>query len=303
MKKVLLTGATGFIGRHCLPLLLEKGYQVHAVSTKPARGQAPGATWHQADLLDPGQVYALLKSVAPTHLLHLAWYIVPKLSWTSLENLRWVKGSLDLLQAFAVNNGRRIVTAGTCAEYDWRYGYCSEQVTPLTPATLYGVCKNSLQSLVSAASAQAGISSAWGRIFFLYGPHEPLQKLVSSVIVSLLRGQPAPCTHGNQIRDFLYVKDVAAAFVNLLESELTGPVNIASGKPVALKEIVSKIALKQNRPELLLLGAIPAPENEPALLVADTRRLDSELGWRPGYDLDRGLDETIDWWKNNLPGI
>jgi len=283
-----------------LPTLLANGYEVHAVSSKAAPEDRSGARWHEVDLLEPGRAAELVDKVRPTHLLHLAWYAVPRKYWTSPENLRWVQASLNLLQVFASRGGRRIVAAGSCAEYDWRYGYCSEQVTPLLPATLYGACKHSLQIMLESFARQTGLSAAWGRIFFLYGPGEYQTRLVASVIGSVLKSEPAPCSHGRQVRDFLYVQDVADAFVALLESDVSGPVNIASGRPVALKDIIYEIAEKAGRQDLIRLGALPAPENEPGLLVADTSRLSNEVGWSPGYNLNQGLEETISWWKKQL---
>ena len=238
MKRVLLTGATGLIGRHCLPTLLAQGYEVHTVSTRAASTHLPGVHAHQADLLDPSQLATLLASVQPSHLLHLAWYTQPGAYWTSLENIRWVQASLGLLQAFAAHGGRRVVMAGSCAEYDWSYGYCTEHITPLQPATVYGKAKHALQLLEDAFAKQAQISAAWGRLFFLYGPHEYPDRLVAAVTRALLQGQPARCSHGNQIRDFLYVQDAADAFVALLTSDVRGAVNIGSGTPIALKQII-----------------------------------------------------------------
>jgi nucleoside-diphosphate-sugar epimerase len=300
MKKVLVTGATGFIGRHCLPLLLERGHKVHAVSSRDSVDKLPNVHWHRADLLDLEQVSVLIAKVRPTHLLHFAWFTVPVKYWNSLENLRWVRASIDLLETFTAYGGERIVMAGTCAEYDWRYGYCSEQTTPLASTTLYGICKNSLQNMLDAFARQAGLSAAWGRVFFLFGPHEHPDRLISSVICALLKGEPARCSHGNQIRDFLYVKDVAEAFIALLESNIAGAVNIASGYPVAIKDAIMKIAEKLHRKDLIQLGVLPVSAYEPYLLVADVSRLTNEVGWEPKYDLDRGLQQTIAWWKNHL---
>jgi nucleoside-diphosphate-sugar epimerase len=154
--------------------------------------------------------------------------------------------------------------------------------------------------MLDAIARQAELSTAWGRIFFLYGPHEHPDRLVPSVISSLLLNKQAQCTHGNQIRDFLYVRDVADAFVALLGSDVEGPVNIASGRPVLMKDIIQKIANRLARQDLIQLGAIHAPANEPPLLLADVRRLNTEVRWEPKYDLDLGLDETISWWKNQL---
>jgi nucleoside-diphosphate-sugar epimerase len=302
MNKILITGATGFIGRHCLPTLSARGYEVHAVSTNGSIDNRfnSDVRWHKVDLLDSDSLWNLMSKVKPSHLLHFAWYAVPGKYWTSLENLRWVQASLDLLQAFILHGGKRAVMAGTCAEYDWRYGYCSERTTPLAPSTLYGTCKHSLQIMLDSAAEQTGLSTAWGRIFFLYGPNENPNRLVSSVIRSLLLGEPALCSHGNQIRDFLYVQDVADAFVALLESDVEGPVNIASGRPVVLRDIILKIARKLDRQNLVRFGAIQAPENDPPLLIADVSRLANEVGWIPNYDLDRGVDQTISWWRSHL---
>lgn len=299
MKRVLLTGAGGFVGRHCLHALLAQGYQVGAVaSRKHAPPPAlPGVHWYSADLLDREQISALLAEARPTHLLHCAWYAVPGKYWTAPENFRWVEAGLHLLEAFADQGGQRVLGVGSCAEYDWRDGHCSELATPLNPATTYGVCKHAFQLLLSAFSKHARLSAAWGRLFFLYGPHEPWERLVASAIRSILLEEPARFTHGQQIRDFLYVQDAADALVALLDSDVLGPVNIASGAPVAVKEVVQQIADQLGRPDLVRLGALPAPENEPLLLLADVARLRDEVGWSPRYELASGLAETINWWK------
>jgi len=300
MRRILLTGATGFIGRHCLPILVTKDLEVHAVSLEPITEKRTDVHWHQADLLDAQQVARLMADVGPSDLLHFAWYTVPGEYWNSSENLSWVRASLELLQAFAQEGGHRVVMAGTCAEYDWRYGYCSENLTPLAPKTLYGACKHSLQAMVTSFAEHTGLSAAWGRIFLLYGPHEHPGRLVSSVIRAILKGEPARCTHGNQMRDFLYVEDVADAFVELLESDITGAVNIASGFPLTVKDMVYRIAEKLDGKSLVSLGAVSASPSEPPLVVADVRLLKNGLGWLPTFDLDRGLDRTIAWWQKSL---
>jgi len=300
MKTVLVTGATGFIGQYCLPLLLERDFEIHAVTSRDLNEAVSEIHWYKADLLDPEQARTVMVKVKPSHLLHLAWHTVPGEYWTSTENLRWVQASLDLLQTFVSHGGHRVVMAGTCAEYDWKWGFCSEEITPLTPETLYGACKHSLQSMLDAFSKQTGLSSAWGRIFFVYGPHEHPERLVSSVIRSVLKGEPARCSHCNQIRDFLHVEDVASAFVALLESHVQDAVNIGSGQPVALKKVVGIIAEKLGRPDLIRLGEKASPPDDPLLLTADTRRLKEDVKWIARYGLEAGLDQTIQWWKMHL---
>jgi len=226
--------------------------------------------------------------------------VVPGKLASAFENYFWVQASLELLRQFYEYGGQRIVMAGTCFEYDLQYGYCSEFRTSKAPSTYYGKCKNALQILLDAYSDRVGLSSAWGRIFFLYGPHEYPTRLVPSVIRSILRGEPALCSHGNQIRDYLHVEDIADAFVTLLESDVTGHVNIASGHPVTLKDIIYKIAKTLNGTNLVRLGALPATPNDMPLVVADVGRLFNEVGWKPNYELDRGLKQTINWWREQL---
>lgn len=301
MKRVLLTGASGFIGRHALSALLARGYEVHAVSSKPvaAELQFEGVRWHHADLL-AGQGTRLVNLIGPTHLLHLAWYTAPGKFWASAENLRWVQASLELLGGFAECGGRRAVVAGSCAEYDWQHGICSEETTRLAPATLYGACKQGLGLIFEAFARQMGMSAAWGRIFFLYGPYEYPERLVASVVRALLQNERARCSHGEQVRDLLFSQDVGEAFVALLDSEVTGAVNIASGNAVALRDVVARIGEKLGRQDLIQLGALSVPANDPPVLVADVSRLREEVGWQPRYDLERGLDATIRWWTEQL---
>lgn len=302
IKKVLLSGAAGFIGRHTIPLMIESGYEVHAVDCidQPFFKKEPCLFWHKCNLLSTNQQKRLLAEVKPTHLLHFAWYTTPSKYWTALENIRWVQASLDLLMNFINQGGKRAVLAGSCAEYDWSYGYCSEKVTPTRPSTLYGTCKQSLQEILGHLSRQTGLSSAWGRIFYVYGPHEHPSRLVPTVIRSLLKGKNARCRHGNQIRDFLFVKDVASAFVALLESDVQDPINIGSGQPIAIKTVVEWIANYLKSPELIEFDAFPVSDIEAPLLVADVRNLTQKVGWSPKYSLEAGLEATIAWWHKNL---
>jgi hypothetical protein len=146
---------------------------------------------------------------------------------------------------------------------------------------------------------QTELSGAWGRISYSYGPHEHRDRLVPTVIRSLLQGLPARCSEGSQIRDFLH--DVASASVGLLDSEVAGPVNIASGRPVAVREVIYNIADKLGRRDLIQLGVVPVHAGQPPVLIADTTRLVDEVGWSPEYDLDSGLHQTIEWWHEQTP--
>jgi nucleoside-diphosphate-sugar epimerase len=297
VSRVLVTGASGFIGRHTLPRLLESGFEVHAVSRDSRSGDDVG--WHRCDLLDPAAGEALVRELEPTHLLHLAWYAEPGLYWTAAENVRWLEASLRLLRTFSAT-GRRAVTAGTCAEYDWSFGVCSERETPLRPATLYGECKRSLSSVGERLAAQAGLSLASARVFFVYGPGEHPERVVASVVASLLRGEDALCTTGTQVRDYLHVADVASAFVELLRSDVTGPVNVGSGEPLPVRRLLSTIGEAVGAPDLIRFGERPERPGEPPLIVADTRRLVDEVGWSAHHTLRSGIADTVAWWRERL---
>ncbi len=299
MKIALLTGATGFIGRACVAPLIARGFTVHAVSHRPdAANAAPeGATLYHVDLHDTAAVRRLLMEVRPSHLLHAAWDLTPGKYLNAPENVEWLGSSLELIRTFASTGGTRVVAAGSSFEYDPRFGYCSERITPLAPSSLYGACKRALGELLESASGPLGLSAAWGRIFFVYGPHEHPRRLVASVIRSLLAGERARCSHGNQVRDFLHAADVGDALAAVLDSLVTGAVNIASGRPVALRDLIFRIASRLDGEDRIDLGAVPVPADEPPLLVADVRRLAREVGWAPSLDLDTGLEQTIQWWR------
>jgi nucleoside-diphosphate-sugar epimerase len=295
---VLLTGASGFVGSPSVTALLRAGHEVHAVSVRPQQ-DLPDVTWHVTDLLATDGADALVQTVRPELLLHLAWYAEHGRFWKSVENVRWVEATLRLLRAFARSDGRRAVLAGTCAEYEWTAagGVLSEAQTALQPDTLYGVAKNATRSVAQALAAETGVELAWGRIFFPYGPGEAPTRLVPSVARALLAGDAAPVTDGSQLRDFLYVDDVAAAFVALLDSGVSGAVNIGSGEAVAVREVVSLVGEVVGRPDLIRFGAVTRRPGEPSLLAADAGRLRDEVGFRPLVPLREGVAKTVAWWQ------
>jgi nucleoside-diphosphate-sugar epimerase len=311
VKRVLVSGAGGFIGRWSVPPLLKRGYEVHAVLSADSRrqdacAQLTGAELHRSDLLDPAAVERLLVAVRPSHLLHFAWIATPHLYWTSVENFSWVAASLHLVRAFQNSGGTRAVLAGSCAEYDWsRVDVCREDSSPLASggasgAAPYAICKLALQNMLASYSVQYGLSIAWGRIFSLFGPYEHPDRLVASVVRHLLLNQEAPCSHGRQLRNFLHVADVGDAFATLLDSALEGPVNIGSAEQLSIAALVDRIAKLIGRTGLVRLGARAPSTNEPAILVPDVRRLYDEVGWRPGFTLEEGLADTISWWQGAL---
>ncbi len=309
MTRLLITGATGFLGVPAVRLA-SGHFEVHAVARAVGerRGVSPvlaskeeaahGVYFHACDLLNADDAVRLIEAVRPTHLLHLAWIATPGVYWTSPENHRWVEASKRLLRAFARCGGTRAVVAGSCAEYDWTAaGVCRERATPTRPHTTYGRCKRELGKWAEAFGRARGVNVAWVRLFFLYGPRENPARLVPSVAKALLSGLPAACSAGTQRRDFLHVDDVAGALVALTRSDLSGPVNVGSGDAVAVRDVIELVAEACGRPDLVRLGQRATPASEPPLLAADVGRLRDELGWRPRTDLASGLRNTVDWWR------
>ena len=297
MKRVLVTGASGCVGRQAVPLLIHRGWEVHAVALGEAPSDFPGPVWHVGNLLDPSDAKRVVDEAGADALLHLAWFIAPGQWARSPENLDWVTVSLALGRAFRERGGRRMVSAGSCLEYDWDYGFCSERLTPCRPHTLYGTAKHALRLMLEGYAHESGLSLAWGRIFFLYGPWEHPDRLIASVIRSLLKGERARCSHGMQVRDYLYAGDVAGALVTLLESDLTGPVNIASGQAVTLRQLAGRAGELLGLRDRIDFGAIPSAPTDKPLVVGDVSRLATELGWRPAFTVDDGLGRTIEWWR------
>lgn len=299
--RVLVTGAGGFVGRHTQKYLLDKGFEVHGAGRSgPQSWALPGVVPHECDLLDPDATVALVNAVRATHLLHLAWYAVPGRFWTSAENVRWVDASTTLVEAFVGAGGSRAVIAGTCAEYAWTGEVCSEYVTPLQPATLYGRCKLELHEALAALAAGTGLSLAWARLFFMYGDHERPGRLVSSVIESLLGNREVACSEGRQVRDFMYVDDTANALVTLLSGAVEGPINIASGNARTVGEVIRLIGALTERSHLIRWGARPTAPEEPDRIEARTSRLNDEVDFSSSFTLESGMQRTVAWWRGEL---
>ena len=298
---VLVTGATGFIGRASCSALHQAGCTV--IGTYRGATAPEGmdyVTWVAADLTQKDSITALMQQQRPSHLLALAWYMGPG-NQQALENFHWLQHSIDLLFEFAHAGGQRVTFCGSCMEYDWSQPIkLHESNTPLQPASEYGAAKAALFTAYIPLCHKLDLSASWARPFFLYGPGENPRRLASDVIISLLEGREALCTHGRQKRDFLHVADVADALVQLLLSDLEGPLNIGSGHAIALADLVGEVGRQIGASELIRLGARDARPDDPPLVEADVTRLRETLGWTPKFDLKAGLADTIRWWRNEL---
>jgi nucleoside-diphosphate-sugar epimerase len=302
--KVLLTGATGFIGSHMARLLVADGRQVHAV-VRPG-----GDLWRindlaasvevlPCDLSNTAELERHLDALRPDVCLHFAWQATTASgALTAAGNVQALNDSLQLALRLERAGCRKLVVAGTCFEYDTSIGYLSES-SPTRPHTLYGATKLGLYQVLERLCEVSEMELAWLRFFYLYGPFEDERRLVPSIILSLLEKREAKVTPGRQVRDYLHVEDAARATLAVVESDLTGVFNIASGAPVTVRDVVSEIGALLGRQDLLAFGALPYKEADPMFVCANNERLLRQTSWAPLYDLENGLRQTAAWWADH----
>jgi nucleoside-diphosphate-sugar epimerase len=292
--RVLVTGASGFIGRHAVAALQRAGAEVHAVARERAPLDCP---WYCMDLLEPANARSVVRQVRPDAVLHLAWCVEHGRFWTDPANADWVGATLVLARAAIEEGVQHFTGVGTCYEYDWpANGDCSEAETPVVGHTLYDIAKTSCRGVLDALFAAHGLDFAWARLFFLYGPDEDARRLVASVAKALVKGEAARCSQGLAVRDFMDVRDAGEALAALTLARLAGAVNVASGEGVRISEVASLLGRLAGRPELIKLGALPDRPDEPRRIVADVTRLREELGFRSRHDLESGLRTALDYW-------
>lgn len=306
-RSVIVTGGSGFVGRQAIPHLIARGFVVHILARSQSADRLERAgeqhrecvQHHSVDIHDSENVDQIVKSICPSHLLHLAWDMRHGVFWSSADNLDWIVSSKLLLNSFIEAGGKRVVAVGSCAEYDWATSddFLCETASKMNPITLFGQSKLAARKSLLTVAKHHNVSAAWARLFFLFGPHEGCQRLVPSATRALLRGEPFEASVGDQLRDFAFVGDVAAALVRLLDSDVQGDINVASGEPRSVASILGTIGALTERPELLRLGAKPKVPNDPPRLVASIERLRREVSWDVPCSLNERLRQTVDWWR------
>jgi nucleoside-diphosphate-sugar epimerase len=281
-ERILVTGASGFIGRHISALLQARGFEVHALA-RQAPVLAPGIHSHGADLLREDEARRLIADIRPAIIIHAAWYVAHGRFWSAPENTDWLEASTALAAYAAEAGTRRFIGLGTCAEYATEAGddaYPWPESRRIAPATPYGEAKAALAArLAKTAAGRAGFGFAWARLFHLFGPGENPARLVPSIMLALREGREAHCSSGRPVRDFISTPSCAAALAALAVSNVQGPVNIASGAPITIAAMARLVAQIAGRPDLLKLGALEDRPNEAPYMVAHTGRLRREVGF------------------------
>tara|TARA_R100000365_G_C2746564_1_gene75883 strand:+ start:1862 stop:2728 length:867 start_codon:yes stop_codon:yes gene_type:complete len=265
--RLLITGATGFVGRKVLAGLMQKDVIIRAVvrSGTLAPDGVEEVVRTQDLFRETSEWWTEVCSDVDT-VIHLAWYAVPGKYLHALENLACLQGTLQLAEGAIAAGVRRFVGAGTCFEYDLADGYLSIE-TPLRPSTSYSAAKAAAFLALSQILPKAHIDFAWCRLFYMYGEGEDPRRLAPYLHGQLSLGQPAALTSGRQVRDFLDVAEVGRQISTVVFSELQGAINICSGQPITVRQFAEQIADQYGRRDLLRFGVRPENSLDPACVV------------------------------------
>ena len=301
MKKLLITGANGFIGRACINKLANTGIEIHGLTRSKNANLLPLVNWHECNFLDHEKTRAVIKDIRPSHMLHLAWCTKNGVYWQDRENISWVSASLSAIKAFGESGGEHLSVAGTCAEYKWGgENRLLETDSEILPGTFYGVSKNALHNIINSYAKNEGMTYTWGRIFSLYGNYEAEERLVPSLIITLLKRKIFICKNSNSIRDYLHVDDVADGFKFLLMQEESGVCNVASGKPIKIRDLVNKIASHLDSMNLIYFDDSGQElSGNSKYIVGDNSKL-LRMGWQQSIEIEHSLPGMVEFYKGRM---
>jgi nucleoside-diphosphate-sugar epimerase len=288
--RILLTGATGFIGAQVARTLIAGGHEVHGMTLPGAPRDrladvAPELQLREGDLGDASWVRDAVRSIEPEATVHLAWYAEPRTYLRAVpENLASLEAGINLLEALADGGTcRRVVLAGTCLENLDAPG-----------PTIYAAAK-AAQHRLALGFAERSMTAACAHIHYVYGPWEDERRVIPTVTRSLLRGDQIDVTAGLQSRDYLHVADVAEAICRIASSDLEGRVDICTGAPVKLRDVFEEIGRATGKAELIRIGALADSDSTGWPATGDPTAL-LTTGWQPRYNLQLGIQETTAWW-------
>ena len=282
MKKILVTGATGFIGNYVAADLLDRGFSVIASSANEEKARQ--ATWFSRSVFVPFDFRSFEPAVnyfdffhRPDRMIHLAWEGLPnyKSSFHIEENLPRHK---DLLGNLIKNGLSDLTITGTCLEYGMQEGRLREDM-PALPSNPYARAKNELRKFLEDLQQQHPFLFKWVRLFYLYGKGQNPNSLVSQLEKAISNGDKVfNMSGGEQVRDYLPVEQAAEYVVKIaLQDKVNGVINCCSGEPVSVKDFVKKYLDKINKDISLNLGHYPYTDYEPMQFWGDNNKLKSIL--------------------------
>lgn len=291
MQKIMITGGTGFIGKAVVEQLKAKGYSPYILTRTP-HPENPNEVF--CNILCAESLEKVFSLHQPDILIHLAWNVEPSSYLSSNYNLDYLSMSLQLVKLFHKNGGKKVLVAGTCFEYAPSNAPLSEE-SPISPNSFYAVCKNSLHNVLKEYCTLNKLELSWLRFFYLFGEEENSQRVVPYIIHNLFEDIPILCKSSEAVRDYIYVKDAAKAVVSIMESQVIGSWNIASGHPVKMKSIFHYLSSYCGKSDLV------SYQNESTFssnISADISKLNS-IGFSPSYTFEDSLKLTLDWWRKN----
>jgi len=273
--RILVTGATGFVGRHLVPELLTRGHEV--VTASRDAGKATSMPWY--DKVTPIVFDLLTETSNPTLLpdsldmaIHLAWPGLP--NYKSLfhfeENL---PASYFFIKRLVQSGVTRIMVTGTCFEYGMQEGALSED-TPTMPSNPYGLAKDTLRKSLEMLHRYHDFNLQWIRLFYMYGPGQSPNSLLSLLDAAIDRDEPVfNVSGGEQLRDYLPVEEVARRVALLVgHPECTGIINCCSGQPVSVRQLVEQRIAERQSNISLNLGYYPYPDYEPMSFWGNSKK-------------------------------
>ena len=323
-KKILITGADGFIGSHLAEALIRQGYNVRAFVLYNSFNswgwldRAPkeirdGVDVFAGDIRDPHGVKEAMRGCDAV--LHLAALIAIPYSYHSPDTYvdTNIKGTLNVLQAARDLSVRRVIHTSTSEVYGTARFVPITEEHPLQGQSPYSATKIAADQLAYSFYASFGLPVVIARPFNTYGPRQSARAVIPTIITQIASGQrQIKLGAVSPTRDFSYVQDTVAGFIAALNSEhgLGEVVNFGSNFEISISDTARLIAETMNTEiEVITDGARIRPENsEVERLWADNTKARRLFGWQPGYGgregFKRGLAETAEWFMNpaNLTG-
>ena len=302
MKKVIITGPTGVIGTALIRELMEKDMEIAAVCRQssqricniPVDGSVKVVECSLEDLL---MLPNLLKDKYDVF-YHFAWAgtFGDSRNDTGVQ-LKNIQYTLNAVEAAHKLGCSKFIGAGSQAEYGRQEGMISSG-TPVFPENGYGIAKLCAGQMSRLRCEQLGMEHIWGRVLSVYGPYDRENTMVMTLIRYLQAGCKPSCTKGEQIWDYLYSKDAARAFYLLGERGIHGKTYcIGSGTGRPLAAYINEIKNAAGPQVEIGLGDIPYKNGQVMHLCADISELSEDTGFKPAYTFERGIDETIRWYK------
>lgn len=292
--RILVTGATGFIGSAFAKLALSHGHEIAGLMlpTENPPAQVPRCqrmTWIRGTLAE--LPWKAIEDFKPEACVHFAWIATPGVYLESPENEKHLEWSLALARRLKGIGLRQFVGVGTCIEYKITNAPLNEEHTPVDPTTLYSRCKNALRETLAAEARQDGTGFCWGRVFYPYGVGEHPARLCSSLIQKFRRGEQLVLKTPHSTKDYIYIDDLAAAILVTLGKQFRGTINWGTGEGISVRRIADTVADMLGRPELVTETS--PPELDPlGHMVADATRLKS-LGWQQQFSMEQGLRKLL----------